>query len=224
MAVFGNQVFGSAVLRAAWVAMLLLLGAVAVPAGAQSQQGAGERIEAIAARLRSANVDRCAEAVAHCGGRMVLSEANHLNAWADGRTVSVTAKMMRFAAEDDALAFVIAHEMAHNLLGHAERLRGISPHFTDDDTMARIRATEIEADILAVELVAAAGFDTAAAERLLQRLGKHRHARMPASYPSIAQRIALVRTEVVALAQVERIAASPDHNHAMRGGTSAAVR
>lgn len=41
-----------------------------------------------------------------------------LNAWADGRNVVVTSAMMRFVGSDDELATVVAHEIAHNAMGH----------------------------------------------------------------------------------------------------------
>lgn len=42
-----------------------------------------------------------------------------LNAFADGDRVIVTSTMMRFA-EDDELAVILAHELAHNAMGHIE--------------------------------------------------------------------------------------------------------
>lgn len=43
-----------------------------------------------------------------------------LNAWADGTQVVVTTAMMRFAASDDELAFILAHEIAHNAQRHMD--------------------------------------------------------------------------------------------------------
>ena len=40
-----------------------------------------------------------------------------INAWADGTGVYVTLAMMRFAADDE-LAAIVAHEIAHNAMGH----------------------------------------------------------------------------------------------------------
>src|SRR5262249_17928352 len=55
-----------------------------------------------------------------CGGRFVVVPSYELNAWSDGHYVAVTTRMMRYAADDQELAFVVAHEMSHNILGHAE--------------------------------------------------------------------------------------------------------
>lgn len=43
-----------------------------------------------------------------------------LNAWADGKTVTVTSAMLRFVPNDDELATVIAHEIAHNAMHHLQ--------------------------------------------------------------------------------------------------------
>jgi hypothetical protein len=43
-----------------------------------------------------------------------------LNAYADGRNVMIHQAMMRFAESDTELAAVMAHELAHNLMGHIE--------------------------------------------------------------------------------------------------------
>ncbi len=45
---------------------------------------------------------------------------DQLNAWADGQQVVVTTAMMRFAATDDELAVVVAHEIAHNAMRHID--------------------------------------------------------------------------------------------------------
>lgn len=43
-----------------------------------------------------------------------------LNAWADGKNVVITSAMLRFTATDDDLAVVVAHEIAHNAMGHID--------------------------------------------------------------------------------------------------------
>lgn len=53
-----------------------------------------------------------------CAYNVAVARSDVLNAWADGRTVTVTTAMMRFAADDDELAVVLAHEIAHNAMRH----------------------------------------------------------------------------------------------------------
>jgi predicted Zn-dependent protease len=47
-----------------------------------------------------------------------------INAFADGEEISVTTGMLRFVNNDDELALVIGHELAHNVLGHPDYERG----------------------------------------------------------------------------------------------------
>lgn len=44
--------------------------------------------------------------------------SNVLNAWADGKTITVTSAMLRFVPDDDELATVLAHEIAHDAMHH----------------------------------------------------------------------------------------------------------
>lgn len=101
-----------------------------------------------------------------CPARVRLARSNQPNAFANGRYAVVTTAVMAFTQRDDELAIVLAHELAHNILGHKARLeaqrvpRGLLRRFGKN--AARIYATEQEADRLAVRLVAAAGYDTGA--------------------------------------------------------------
>lgn len=47
--------------------------------------------------------------------------SDELNAWTDGSAVFMTTAMLRFVASDDALAFILGHELAHITLGHVDR-------------------------------------------------------------------------------------------------------
>ena len=42
-------------------------------------------------------------------------------AFADGTKVFLTRGMMRFAQSDEELALVVAHETAHNIMGHIDK-------------------------------------------------------------------------------------------------------
>lgn len=44
-----------------------------------------------------------------------------VNAYADGSMVHVTPAMLRFTENDDELAFILAHELSHNILRHPQR-------------------------------------------------------------------------------------------------------
>lgn len=55
-----------------------------------------------------------------CAYGSVAIKNSDLNAWADGKQIWVTTAMMRFAASDDELAVVVAHEIAHNAMRHLD--------------------------------------------------------------------------------------------------------
>lgn len=101
-----------------------------------------------------------------CASRVELVPGKKLNAAADGRIVQITSGVVGETRDDDELAFVIAHEMAHNILGHAARLDRAGR------SAANIRATETEADLLALRLMKAAGYDPMAASRFWARFGR----------------------------------------------------
>ncbi len=81
--------------------------------------------------------------------RVVFS--NDVNGHTDGREVLITSALMRSVPDDTNLALVIAHEMAHVIAGHVER--------------APAQALELEADRMALVLMARAGYDVDAAVR-----------------------------------------------------------
>lgn len=50
-------------------------------------------------------------------------ESNEINAYADGKQIVVTRGMIRFTENDEELALVLAHELAHNALTHVNKLQ-----------------------------------------------------------------------------------------------------
>ncbi len=102
-----------------------------------------------------------------CASRFELSGKSK-QALADGSRVILGRNFPGFAYADDELAAALAHELAHNILGHKQWL----------DTQGRkrkaIRLTEREADRLMPWLLVNAGYDPAAAIRFMQKWGpKH---------------------------------------------------
>jgi beta-barrel assembly-enhancing protease len=102
-----------------------------------------------------------------CKSRFWVDASSKLDAGADGEGVRITEGLMAFVgADDDELAAVVAHELAHNLLGHRERLAKVKRRSRE------ILATEIEADRLSVWLMTNAGFDPGGALRFAERYGR----------------------------------------------------
>lgn len=128
-----------------------------------------------------------------CGGKPVYYEKGGLNAWADGKYLAVTDKMMKFASDDNELAFVISHEMAHNILDHAAKIRGRSMLLAMFGIGSGvIKNTEIEADELGVEILVSAGFSLEGAQTVLRRAGKKYPLNLATTHPGFGRRIGLV--------------------------------
>lgn len=163
-----------------------------VPRAAPGRSGSFDQMALILAALDEALADgQLVLAVQHgterrtvtvaaergCATRFQLVPGGRMNAQADGIYVQVTTALAQYAADEDELAAVLAHEFAHNVLGHRVRLneagvrRGLLANFGNN--ARRIRETEVEADRLSVWLMARAGYDPEAASRFWTRFGQH---------------------------------------------------
>jgi Zn-dependent protease with chaperone function len=135
-----------------------------------------------------------------CGGQATLMPSGQLNAWSDGTYVAITTKLMSFATDGE-LAFVVAHEMSHNILGHQEKLGNVSSGLFSNfgRNAARIKTTEVEADQFAIALMNEAGCDLNAATAFLQRSGKKRPFEIATTHPGTGTRIQLVSAAIAHL-------------------------
>jgi beta-barrel assembly-enhancing protease len=106
------------------------------------------------------------DGVPGCATRVQVVPGRKRNASADGTYVTLSSGVADEAADDDELASIIAHEMAHNILGHRAQLDA------QGRSAAHIRATEIAADKLSVALLKGAGFDPRAPARFWAHFGK----------------------------------------------------
>lgn len=133
-----------------------------------------------------------------CGGKPVLYSKGGLNAWSDGKYIALTNTMMKFASDDSELAFVVSHEMAHNLLEHARKLRGKLMLLASLGIgSGKIKNSEIEADQLGAEILVSAGYDVEGALSLLTRAGGKIPIYLAITHPGIKRRISIV-TEAAA--------------------------
>jgi hypothetical protein len=111
-----------------------------------------------------------------CATRYQVKPSSKLNAAADGRYVEINAGFLGTFANEDELAAIVAHELAHNILGHRDLLdaqgvsRGLFGRFGKN--AAKIRATEIEADRFSLILMRGAGYRMAAAAEFWQHFEK----------------------------------------------------
>ncbi len=140
----------------------------ALPRAAPARSGSFEQMERILAMRRPGLCRRCgpsSPSSAAASGWSCRSapsraaraasscvEGSRRNARADGRYVQVTTAIAAYAADDEELAAVLAHELAHNVLRHRVRLdaanvaRGFFGNFGRNARL--IRETEAEADRL----------------------------------------------------------------------------
>ena len=116
-------------------------------------------------------IDLAIETEPGCASDFLIGRGRSLRAASsNGYRVVVSTAIMDFAASDDELAVVMAHEMAHNILGHnregpAQRVAGA------DRSGARGKDREREADRWALYLMARGGFDPGVAAGFWRRWG-----------------------------------------------------
>ncbi len=122
-----------------------------------------------------------------CAFRVALGNADNVNAYSDGARIMLTRGMVNAAQNDEGIAFVIAREMAHNILDHArsqhtagtagsiiDSLGAVQPDVSMLTGAAGIKAMpqelDVQADTLAIYLLARAGYNVDNAASFWQRL------------------------------------------------------
>lgn len=134
-----------------------------------------------------------------CGGFFVVSNEHGVNAWSDGQGVAVTAQLVDMATDDSMLAFILAHEMAHNLLHHGEMVSPAGRWLAGIGIGAKkARANEEAADVLAVTLVGDAGFDPSGGISMLRKVEASGRVGNTVSHPGISRRIAKIEQAIAA--------------------------
>lgn len=95
---------------------------------------------------------------------LVVWLADH-GAYTSGRTIYFSRRLLERMPDDDAVAFVIAHEIAHHRLGHVPRLSERWHVLGAQVVLAMVQrwvasaSNERDADLLAIEMCIAAGYD-----------------------------------------------------------------
>ena len=151
-----------------------------------------------------------------CDFALHLIGDDRVNAFADGDGIFVTTGMMRFAQSDQELALVVAHELAHNTMGHIDAKQGNAVagavvggiftaltgiNFIDLGMQlgagAYSQEFEAEADYVGVYLAERGGFDMSGAELFWRRMAANNPASIHlegTTHPSAAARFLAIRT------------------------------
>lgn len=106
-----------------------------------------------------------------CASAVQLDLDTGRNAGADGSTVTISQGLLDFTRSDDELAFVIGHELAHNILGHRSFLDS-TRRGGGGESGAAVIETEREADYWGLYLVAWAGYDVTQTPAFWQRIAR----------------------------------------------------
>ncbi len=134
-----------------------------------------------------------------CAYRLRLKQSSAVNAYADGRNITVTTGMMGFVENDEELALIIGHELAHNTMGHIRKiignliLSGLATRYT--------RPFESEADYVGLYYSRRAGYRIGGVEDFWRRLAKTEpknvgKAKTHPTFPDRYLRLAAARAEI----------------------------
>lgn len=155
-----------------------------------------------------------------CASRFEIASGGN-RAQADGNRVVVSDRIAAELADDDQFAFVVAHELAHNVLGHVAWLK------QQGRGWGRVRRTEREADRLAVWLMANAGYDTGGAARFMRGWARqHDVGFLDPTHDAWDERLAGVEAEIALIAASGARSAGYDWaaRFPMRGGDAKSAR
>lgn len=179
-----------------------------------------------------------------CYYPVLLVDSNEINAYADGKNILITRGMMRFAVADQELAQVIAHELAHNAMGHIDAKKGnyalgtildiaaaaygvdTGGLFADLATLTYSQAFEAEADYVGLYAMARAGVPVAENADFWRRMAIEHPSSIEGGYlrthPSTAERFVAI-DNAVAEVEIKRSAGEalmPNMKRARRGPSS----
>ena len=135
-----------------------------------------------------------------CAYNLRLKTTSVINAYADGRNITFTTGMIDFVKNDDELAMIVGHELAHNTEKHIRKI--LTNAILTAYRKRYTRPFEAEADYVGLYYMARAGYDLAGVEDFWDRLSTISNPKYIAkanthpSYPQRALFIAATRDEI----------------------------
>ncbi len=143
-----------------------------------------------------------------CGYKLRLSQTAVINAYADGKHITLTSGMMNFVKSDDELALIIGHEMGHNTMGHIRKI--IGNIILTAGATRYTRPFESEADYVGMYYMVRAGYSPEGVEDVWRRLALTNpksvaRAKTHPTYPNRYLRLAAARNEI----KLKQVAGEP---------------
>jgi len=148
-----------------------------------------------------------------CAFKIDIGNSDNINAYSDGQRVLITRGMVNFAQSDEAVAYVLAKDIAHNVLGHAaitkqaytvgsiiDNLVAVRPDLSMLIGTAGVKPMpqdlDSAADSLSLYMVARAGYSVEGAHAFWQRLAAQYPATVlngyVANHPATAYRMTVI--------------------------------
>ncbi len=166
---------------------------------AQIERLTRAKIQPLTLRLVRSGVEREINlwAVPSCRMTVTVVKSPVINAMSDGANIVVTTGLLQFVRSPDQLAWVLAHEVGHHALEHAEQsrlqvtLNRLLSSVGGDVPQALAQIDlERQADLFAADLVVRAGFDLRDARRFMQRIQMLEGQGLSQTHPTTQERLA----------------------------------
>jgi predicted Zn-dependent protease len=199
---------------------ILAISGIALPVGEGATEAFRDRLDRLAPRISMTVIrDSIVRSVAIardtvCDYDVTVARKDVVNAAADGKTVYVNSGLLRFISDDDELAAVVGHEIAHNAMHHMDAKKtnalvgalvgmifdvAAAKHGVSTDMSNQMAAAgamvfsadfEREADYVGVYIMAAAGRNPAAAANVWRRIAQIEPGSitLASSHPTSAER------------------------------------
>ena len=148
-----------------------------------------------------------------CAFKIDIGNSDNINSYADGQRVMITRGMVNFAQSDEAIAYVLAKDIAHNVLGHAATTKQAYTIGSIIDNLVAVRPDvsmligsagvkpmpqelDAAADALSLYMVARAGYSVDNAHAFWQRLATQYPATVlngyTATHPAVSYRLTVI--------------------------------